>query len=77
MPIDYGIRPDMVADMVIKAIAANQLYIFTHGEYAKPLAARHERMQAAMAETPVSAFYDPASPLPGTPEWAAYAAQRS
>lgn len=71
MPLGYGVDPAGVAEQVIAAIEADRFYIFTHGEYLIPAAQRHARIQAALAETPVSAIYDPGSPLPGTPEFAA------
>lgn len=78
MPPGYGIDPAGVAEMVIAAILANRFYIFTHGEYIIPVAQRHARMQAALAETPISPIYNPRAPLPGTPEFAdAMAAARS
>lgn len=69
MPIDYGIKPHIVGTMVVNAIRANRLYVFTHGEYAKPVRERHERVMAGFDGVPVSEFYDPSRPLPGTPEF--------
>lgn len=68
-PTDYGIRPEVVGAMVVAAIRYDRPYIFTHGEYGDPVAARHRRIEAALAETPVSAFFEPGRPLPGTPEF--------
>lgn len=70
MPAGYGADPAGVAHQVIAAIESNSLYIFTHGEYLHPVAQRHARIQAALAQTPVSTIYDPRRPLPGTPEFA-------
>ncbi|PLK26748.1 SDR family oxidoreductase [Novosphingobium sp. TH158] len=67
--IHYGIEADTVAAMVLEAIRANRLYIFTHGEYAKPVAERHARVMAGFDGVPVSSFFDPSRPLPGTPEF--------
>lgn len=69
VPIDYGIRADLVAAMVLAAIRANRLYVFTHGEYAGPVAERHARVMAGFEGVPVSDFFDPSRPLPGTPEF--------
>lgn len=68
-PTDYGIKADAVGDMVVDAIRHDRPYIFTHGEYARPVEERHSRIMTAFAETPVSSFFDPAHPLPGTPEF--------
>lgn len=70
MPEGFGIDPASVGDMVAAAIKANQLYIFTHGEYINSVAQRHARIQAALAEAPISPIYKPGAPLPGTPEFA-------
>jgi NAD(P)-dependent dehydrogenase (short-subunit alcohol dehydrogenase family) len=75
MPEGFGMSPAIVGDMVIAAIEANRFYIFTHGEYIIPVAQRHARIQAALAETPISPIYDPSSPLPGTPEFADFMAK--
>lgn len=77
MPPGFGVDPAGVAEQVIAAIEANRLYIFTHGEYLIPAAQRHARIQAALAETRISAIYDPGSPLPGTPEFAAMKAAQA
>ena len=68
-PTDYGIKADVVGEMVVNGILRNDLYIFTHGEYAKPVADRHQRIMDALERTPISAFFDPARPIPGTPEF--------
>lgn len=73
MPIDYGIQADLVATMVLNAIRDNRLYIFTHGEYAGPVEERHRRLMEGFEGVPVSAFYDPSRPIPGTPEFFALA----
>jgi NAD(P)-dependent dehydrogenase (short-subunit alcohol dehydrogenase family) len=75
MPKGFGMEPVSVGEMVIAAIEANRLYIFTHGEYIIPVAQRHSRIQAALAETPISPIYDPSTPLPGTPEFADFMAR--
>jgi NAD(P)-dependent dehydrogenase (short-subunit alcohol dehydrogenase family) len=71
MPAGYGMDPAEVARLVIAAIEANRLYVFTHGEYAAPMLRRHRAMEAAIAEVPVSALFNPDQPLAGTPEFAA------
>jgi NAD(P)-dependent dehydrogenase (short-subunit alcohol dehydrogenase family) len=68
-PTDYGIRPELVGTMVLDAIRHDRPYIFTHGEYVAPVSARHQRIIAALEDTPVSSFFDPDRPLPGTPEF--------
>lgn len=65
----YGIGPDEVAAMVLAAIRENRLYIFTHGEYAGPVEARHQRMMADFEGVAVSLLYQPGKPIPGTPEF--------
>jgi NAD(P)-dependent dehydrogenase (short-subunit alcohol dehydrogenase family) len=70
MPTGYGMDAARVGEMVVEGMLANQLYIFTHGEYILPVAQRHAQMMAALADTPVSPTYNPAEPLPGTPEFA-------
>jgi NAD(P)-dependent dehydrogenase (short-subunit alcohol dehydrogenase family) len=67
---EFGMDPASVADLTLKAILDNKLYIFTHGEYLAPVTRRYERMREAFAETPISPIYDPSMPLPGTPEFA-------
>lgn len=71
MPPGFGMDPAIVAGMVIAGIEGNKPYIFTHGEYADPVARRHERIQQALSETPVSPFFREGDPLPGTHEYAA------
>lgn len=75
MPMGYGMDPMIVGDQVVAAIEANDLYIFTHGEYIVPLAQRHARMLAAAEKVPVSPIYNPRIPLPGTPEFADWVAE--
>jgi short-subunit dehydrogenase len=70
MPPGYGMDAAAVAQMVVAAIEANRLYVFTHGEYAAPMQRRHRALEAAIAEVPVSALFDPDQPLAGTPEFA-------
>jgi NAD(P)-dependent dehydrogenase (short-subunit alcohol dehydrogenase family) len=70
MPEGFGLDPARVGEMVIDAIEANRFYIFTHGEYILPVVRRHARIQAELAETPISPIYKPSAPLPGTPEFA-------
>jgi NAD(P)-dependent dehydrogenase (short-subunit alcohol dehydrogenase family) len=65
-----GLDPAAVGEMVIAAIKDNRPYIFTHGEYRKPCEDRFTRISAAFTEVPVSADFDPATPLAGTREWA-------
>lgn len=71
MPEGYGMDPALVGEMVLEGIRANRLYIFTHGEYAGPVDRRHRAIEQALAQTPVSALFDPDRPLAGTPEFAA------
>ncbi len=66
-----GMDPADVAAMVIDGIENNKPFVITHGEYAPYYNERVLRIQAAFAETPVSASYDPTKPLAGTREWAA------
>lgn len=69
-----GMDPEEVGEMVVSAIKNNQLYIITHGEYAKYCEDRFLRIRAAFTEVPVSADFDPDKPLAGTREWARHAA---
>lgn len=75
MPDGFGMSPAIVAGQIIAAIEANELYIFTHGEYAKPLAERHARIMAAAEKVPISPIFNPDAPLPGTPEFARFVAE--
>lgn len=70
LPKGYGMDAARVGEMVVAGIEADQLYIFTHGEYIIPVAQRHARMMEALSTTPISAMFDPSRPLPGTPEFA-------
>jgi NAD(P)-dependent dehydrogenase (short-subunit alcohol dehydrogenase family) len=74
-PDGYGIEASAVAAMVLDAIRWNRAYIFTHGEYSIPVEERHRRLMAGFTDVPVSEFYDPTRPLPGTPEF--FAAKQS
>lgn len=67
--IDYGISPEEVAGMVLDAVRANRLYVFTHGEYARPVAERHARIMAGFEGVPISPLHQPGRPIPGTPEF--------
>ena len=42
--------PDAVAEMVVNAIRANQLYVITHEESLEPLRKRFQRLERAVAE---------------------------
>jgi len=75
LPMGFGMSPAIVGEMVAAAIEANELYIFTHGEYAEPLAQRHARIRAAAEQVPISPIYNPDMPLPGTPEFAEWVAK--
>ncbi|MBU6267289.1 MAG: SDR family NAD(P)-dependent oxidoreductase [Sphingomonadales bacterium] len=70
LPKGFGMDAAHVGEMVVQGILADRLYIFTHGEYIVPVAQRHARMLAALAETPISPLFNPAEPIPGTPEFA-------
>jgi len=59
-----------VADIAIRGIRNNSLYIITHGEYRFFCQERFDRIMGAFAETPVSKEYDPNKALAGTREWA-------
>ncbi len=67
--VNYGIDAGLVGGMVLQAICNNRLYIFTHGEYAKPVAERHARVMAGFDGVAISDFHDSSRPLPGTPEF--------
>jgi hypothetical protein len=75
LPMGFGMSPAIVGEMVAAAIEANELYIFTHGEYAVPLAERHARIMEAAERVPISPIYNPDMPLPGTPEFAEWVAK--
>jgi len=74
-PIHFGIEPAAVGAMVLGAIRANRPYIFTHGEYARPVAQRHARVLAGFEGVADSGMFDPSQPLPGTPEFFASRAE--
>jgi NAD(P)-dependent dehydrogenase (short-subunit alcohol dehydrogenase family) len=44
------LQPDAVAEMVLHAIRANQLYVITHEESREPLRKRFQRIERAIAE---------------------------
>ena len=46
--IGRSLAPDAVAEMVLAAIRANQLYVITHDEGLEPLRRRFERMEQAI-----------------------------
>lgn len=48
-----GIDPAIVGDLVIDAIVANRLYIFTHGDYRDLVARRMDRIVHAFDDVPV------------------------
>ncbi len=62
--LDAGIDPALVGAQVVDAIRANELYIITHGEYGRFVAARAARLQRAFDAAPVHAAAE--APLPGT-----------
>lgn len=74
MPEGFGMPADIVGQQVVAAIEANELYIFTHGEYLMPLAQRAARILEAAGRVPISPIYNPHVPLPGTPEFADWVA---
>ncbi len=45
--IENGLSSDRVAERVLEAVAAGELYIFTHADFADAVAERHDRLQAA------------------------------
>ena len=46
------LAPDVVADMVLAAIRANELYVITHDEALEPLRRRAERLERAVRSRP-------------------------
>jgi NAD(P)-dependent dehydrogenase (short-subunit alcohol dehydrogenase family) len=46
------LSPDTVADMVLAAIRANELYVITHDEALEPLRRRAERLERAITSRP-------------------------
>ena len=46
--IGRSLPPETVADMVLAAIRANELYVITHDEALEPLKRRHERLERAI-----------------------------
>jgi NAD(P)-dependent dehydrogenase (short-subunit alcohol dehydrogenase family) len=44
------LQPDAVAEMVVNAIRANQLYVITHEESLEPLRKRFQRLERAVTE---------------------------
>ena len=71
MPPGFAMDPAIAAEIVVAAMAAGKFYIFTHGEYVRPVTERHRLMQAALADVPVSPIFDPEQPMAGTPEYGA------
>src|SRR5215470_11475537 len=48
--IGRSLAPDAVADMVLAAIHANELYVITHDESLEPLRRRFERMERSIVD---------------------------
>lgn len=48
---DLWMEPETVGDMVVEAIAADRLYVITHGEWREAMQARHDRIMAATPAT--------------------------
>ncbi len=46
--LSVGLSPDAVGRMTVEAVKANQLYVFTHPEFAEDLAELHAEMIAAL-----------------------------
>lgn len=74
IPENIGIPADIVADQVVSAILNNEAYIITHGEYILPIAQRQSKILSAALKNPVTNFYNPRLPLPGTPEFSDFMA---
>ena len=45
-----SLSPESVADMVVAAIRANELYVITHDESLEPLRRRFERMERSILD---------------------------
>ena len=52
IPDDVWHAPRTVGDRVVKAVLANQLYVFTHKERIDIVKERHARIEAALRDTP-------------------------
>ena len=50
--IGRSLAPETVADMVLAAIHANELYVITHDESLEPLRRRFERMERSILDRP-------------------------
>ena len=52
--IDNGLEPDLIAERVVEAINANELYIFTHPNYRKVVQRRYKAIDDAFARAELS-----------------------
>ncbi len=57
--IETGLDPDVVAERVLEAVAEDQLYIFTHPEFAERVDERFERIRAGFESARRSAALKP------------------